>query len=100
VQNLEASFPNIKYSRDAAKNARLNFEVVRDKYANGIVNITDLLEAQTASLNAQLQAVSAMYNFLIDLTEFQRSLAFFKDAKSEEEIQTFLQTIQESMNQE
>lgn len=100
VRNLEASFPNIKYSNVAAENARKNFEVVREKYASGIVNITRLLEAQTSTITAELRAVSAIYSFLIDLSELQRALAFIPQTKTYEEVDEFVKTIQGYMNEE
>ena len=99
VRNLESSFPNIRFSSEAAKNARLNFEVVREKYANGIVSITDLLEAQTASFKADLEVVSAKYTFWADLVELQRAVSFFPEAKSSEEIQSFIETIKSEMEE-
>ncbi len=100
VANLEASFPNIRFSAEAAENAALNFDVVREKYANGIVGITDLLEAQTTTLTAELQAVSATYKFLDYMAELQRALAFFTETKTEEEIQAFVEAIKNEMNKE
>ena len=72
LRRLQASLPNIDYSRVAAENANKNFEVVREKYANGIVNITDLISAQSASFTADQNAMVAMYNFLQDSAAFQR----------------------------
>ena len=97
VRNLNSSFPNMQFSVEAAKNAKENFGLVREKYANGIVNITDLLEAQTAAFTAELQAVSARYKFLLDLVELQRAAAFFPEAKSEEEVQAFIDVIKSEM---
>jgi outer membrane protein TolC len=98
VRNLEASFPNIKYTYEAFENARKNFEVVREKYANGIVNITDLLEAQNANFRAEQESVSAMYSFLLDLVGLQRAISFFPETKSQKEIDEFKQTMQQYLN--
>jgi outer membrane protein len=82
---LEASFPSIRFSRAAARSAGLNFELVQDKYAQGLVNVTDLLSAQTESFSAEQTAAAAVSAFLIDLVNFQRSISWFEDDHTGEE---------------
>jgi outer membrane protein TolC len=93
LRRIQASLPNIGYSRAAADNAQRNFEVVRDKYANGIVTITDLLSAQTSSFQAEQNAAVSLYAFLQDSAEFQRAVSFFPETKSASEIEAFLEQI-------
>jgi outer membrane protein TolC len=100
LRNLQSSVPSIKYTSVAAENAGKNFDVVRDKYANGIVTITDLLEAQNASFNADLDATSAVYLFMLDLTELQRATSFFRHDHTDEEADAFLSRIRELMESE
>jgi outer membrane protein TolC len=100
VRNLEASFPNMKYAKTAAENARKNFEVVREKYANGIVNITDLLEAQNTSFRSEQESILAVYTFLLDLVNLQRAISFFPEAKSKAEIDDFAVMILQQLNNE
>ena len=82
---LEASFPSIRFSREAARSAALNFELVQDKYAQGLVNVTDLLSAQTESFSAEQTAAASVSAFLIDLVNFQRSISWFEDDHTAEE---------------
>jgi outer membrane protein TolC len=89
LRQLQASHPNLGYSRVAADNARKNFDVVRDQYANGIVNITDLISAQTAAFTAEQDALVSLYTFLLDSADFQRAVSFFPIAKSPAEIEQF-----------
>ncbi len=100
LRQLQSSAPNIRYTRVAAENAGKNFNVVRDKYAHGIVTVTDLLEAQTASFGADLDATSAVYTFMLDLLELQRAVSFFTDNSTEEEIEAFIQRIRDKMGAE
>ena len=93
MRHVERSFPTIKLYNSAAKNARQNLDLVQDKYAQGIVNVTDLLEAQNQSLSANLNAAAAQYNFLVDLIVFQRAIAWFEDEKSEPEKDDFLEKV-------
>jgi outer membrane protein TolC/ABC-type uncharacterized transport system substrate-binding protein len=99
IRNLESSFPNIGLSKNAAENAKLNLDVVREKYANGIASITDLLEAQNASFISDQNSISAIYRFLGDLAQYQRSISFFEDTKTQEEKDEFLLKFYKDDNQ-
>jgi outer membrane protein TolC len=94
---MESSFPNIRITRTAEENARKNLEIVREKYSQGIVTITDLLEAQNASFAAEQAATSAVYRFMIDLVAFQRAISFFEDAKTPEEIDSLANEFRQRM---
>jgi len=72
-----ASFVQIKLARDAAYSSRKNLELVTDSYARGAVAITQLLDAQNALLNSELAAANAVYDFMIDLMEVERSVNRF-----------------------
>lgn len=74
---LHASYPTIRLSRKAAEAAYKSYNIVKDNYINGTVSVTDLLDAQTASLVAQQAAANAVYAFLIDLMNLQRSIGQF-----------------------
>ncbi len=94
---MESSFPNIRITRTAEENARKNLEIVREKYSQGILNITDLLEAQNASFSAEQAATSAVYRYMIDLVAFQRAISFFEDAKTPDEIDALAKEIRDRM---
>jgi outer membrane protein TolC len=93
---LGSSFPSIRFSQIAAENARRNFELVQDKYAQGLVNVTDLLEAQTVSFTADQNAIAAVYRFYIDLIVFQRSIGWFEFDRTQEEQDALLRRIQDA----
>jgi len=67
LKRMKGSFPGIKLNRGAADSARKNLDIVREKYAEGTVNITDLLDAQNTRFTTEQDAVAAVYTFLIDL---------------------------------
>jgi outer membrane protein TolC len=94
---LEASFPSIRFSRDAARSAGLNFELVQDKYAQGLVNVTDLLSAQTESFSAEQTAAASVSAFLIDLVNFQRSISWFEDDHTGEEQDALVRRIENAI---
>jgi outer membrane protein TolC len=93
LRQLESSYPAITFNRRQAEAAQRNFELVQDKYAQGLVNVTDLLEAQNESFVAEQGAAAAVYSFLIDLVNFQRAVAWFEDDRTPEEQQQFRQRI-------
>ena len=93
LRQLESSYPAITFNRRQAEAARRNFELVQDKYAQGLVNVTDLLEAQNESFIAAQGAAAAVYAFLLDLVDFQRSVAWFEDDRTPEEREGIRQRI-------
>lgn len=74
---IHASYPAIRLSKEAAQAAHKSYAIVKDNYSNGTLSITDLLDAQTASLTAEQSAANAVYHFLIDLMNLQRSVGQF-----------------------
>jgi len=71
------SYPSIELSNTAAKAADENLAMVSDAYARGVVTVTELIDAQEASLNAGLAAVDAKYSFLSDFVAVLRSMGQF-----------------------
>ncbi len=76
-QRVGGSFPAIDLARDAAVNARAHLEMVQDQYAKGAVNVTALIDAQDASLDAELAEAEARFAFLIDLAQLFRAAGDF-----------------------
>ncbi len=52
-------------------------ELVQDQYAKGAVNLTALIDAQDAALEAQLAEAEARFTFLIDLARLFRAAGDF-----------------------
>ena len=73
LYQVGSSFPAIELSQDAARAAAANLELVTDAYSKGAVSVTDLIDAQDASLAAGLAAAEAEYAFLIDYMEVLRA---------------------------
>ena len=72
-----ASFANINLAIEGSRTARRNYELVLDGYRRGVVSILDLLDAQTESLNANLEAATSVYIYLINLMTVQRAVGQF-----------------------
>jgi outer membrane protein TolC/ABC-type uncharacterized transport system substrate-binding protein len=93
LQKTKGSFPAIRLSRKAAEAAEENFNLVSDSYAKGAVSITSLIDAQNASLSANLSAVEALYSFMIDWIEIQRAVANFDLLLEKDGIENWYQEI-------
>lgn len=96
-RQMEGSFATIRYNRISAENAEKNLVVVQDKYAQGLVNVTDLLVAQNETFAAQQSVVVANYGFLGDLVEFQRSISWFESDKTDDDKERFLRRVEVEM---
>jgi len=82
LRRVEGSFPRITFSEQSAEAATANLVIVQDKYAEGIVNVTDLLSAQSGKFTADRLLVVSIYDFLLDVIELQRALSWFEAEKS------------------
>ncbi|MEJ2196202.1 MAG: TolC family protein [Ignavibacteriaceae bacterium] len=72
-----ASYAGMGQAKISAGSSLKNLEIVRNLYSQGLASITDLIDAQNASLIAELLATSAQFNFLIDLMNVQRAIGEF-----------------------
>ena len=93
-RRMEGSFATIRYNLIAAESAEKNLEVVQDKYAQGLVNVTDLLVAQNETFAALQEVVVANYAFLSDLVNFQRSISWFESEQTDDEKEAFLRRVE------
>jgi len=80
-----ASYAGISLAAAAAIAANKNYELVKDAYGRGAVNILGLLDAQNAATLAEEGASNSAYDFLIDLMAVERAVGkFYFWASSEE----------------
>ncbi|TNF72403.1 MAG: TolC family protein, partial [Acidobacteria bacterium] len=93
VRLVENSFPRIKFALEAARAAGASLVIVQDKYAEGILNVTDLLSAQNEKFSSDQLLEVATYQYLIDLVELQRSISWFEEEKSPGEREELANTI-------
>ena len=75
LDTATASWSTISLRRQAAEAATQTQELVRAAYARGAASILDLLDAQNNALDAELAAVTSVYDFLDDWAEVQRAVA-------------------------
>ena len=89
-----ASYAAISLLRDAAEAANENLALVQQGYARGKENIITLVDAQNQALTSQLDANTAVYDFLVDLLEVQRAMGRFEFSMSDEAIDEFFERLQ------
>jgi len=93
IYNAGASRAALTLTRQSAEAARKNLDLVADAYARGVVSITELLDAQTASVNAEQAAANAVHVLLLDLMEVERATGSSFLFASEEELDAWLEQL-------
>ena len=84
-----ASYAGIEQARLAADAAHKTLNLVQDSYREGVVSILDLIDAQNAALISDEVAANAVYDFIIDLMEVERSIGEFDFMRTDEERAAF-----------
>ena len=70
-----------------------NLELIQDNYSAGNISIIELIDARDDSLSAEQNATNAVYDFLIDLMNLQRTTAEFDFFLDPQEIQRTIEQI-------
>jgi len=94
LKRVGSSFARIGLSREAAEVAAKNLELVQEKYAEGVVNVTDLDSAQNQQFVAEQAATAARYEFLLDLVALQRAVAWFEDELEPGDMERILEAVE------
>lgn len=79
---VATSMALIDVTKEAATAAEKTLHLVTDAYAKGMATMLDLIDSQNAARTADEVSANAVYDFLIDLMQFERSinsLDFFVD---------------------
>ncbi len=93
LEIASASFSRVQLAEEAAQAARKNFDIVQDSYSQGLVNVTSLIDAQNASLQASLSAENAVYQFIIDFLEVERSVGSYYFLTEKEDRDQFFERL-------
>ena len=91
ILNLINQFSNIELSEISEMTAKEALELTQTSYSSGSVTVIQLLDAQTNYLNAQLAKTNAIYNFLINAIQLERSLGYYFLLNTEDENNKFRQ---------
>ena len=99
LENVGASYSRMELAKKAADASRKNYEIVQDAYSAGQANITTLIDAQNNALATELQSNNAVYTFIQDFLNLERSIGYFNFLATPEEKTVFFQKIQQHFNQ-
>ncbi|WP_299112688.1 TolC family protein [uncultured Winogradskyella sp.] len=91
VLELINQISNIQLSEVFEETAKEALDLTQTSYANGAVNIVQLLDAQNNYLQAQLARANATYNYLLSAMQLERSLGLFFLLQDESERAAFIQ---------
>ena len=89
LENVGASFSRMELSRTAADASQKNYEIVQDAYSAGQTNITNLIDAQNNALATDLNSTNAIFTFILDFLNLERSIGFYSFLASPEEKAAF-----------
>lgn len=98
VLEIVNQITNIELSRVFEETAKEALELTQASYANGAVNIVQLLDAQNNFLQAQLASVNANYTYLQSAIQLERFIGSFFLLQTEEERNEFIQRFLEFSN--
>ena len=98
ILQLVNEISNIELSKVFEETSKEALELTQTSYANGAVNIVQLLDAQNNYLEAQLSVSTATYNYLYGLMELERYLGTYFLLQTEDEHAEFLQRFIEFTN--
>ena len=90
IYDLLSQIANIQLSKLAEETAKESLELTQTSYANGAVNIVQLLDAQINYLESQLSSSTANYNYLLRTMQLERYIGFFFLLETQEEQQEFV----------
>lgn len=85
VQFLLASWREMELSENAARAAKENFHTIQDAYAQGMVNVAQLTDAQSVMIRTRQMALGSRYQYILDYikTERLQGKFFFLEDESE-----------------
>ncbi|MDT0559029.1 TolC family protein [Ichthyenterobacterium sp. W332] len=91
VLDLVNQISNIQLSKVFEETAKEALDLTQTSYANGAVNIVQLLDAQNNYVQAQQASANATYNYLQSSMQLERSLGLFFLLQDESEGEAFIQ---------
>ena len=77
IETVGVSVSRMNLAREAAEASRKNFEIIQNAYNEGQANITTLIDAQNNALQTELNAANAVYTFILDFLNLERSIGTF-----------------------
>lgn len=98
METVGASFSRMDLSQTATEAAQKNFQIVQNAYSAGQTNITTLIDAQNNTLLTELNATNAVYTFILDFLNLERSIGYFNFLATTTEKNAFFQEAAQFLN--
>ncbi|APD07282.1 hypothetical protein UJ101_01771 [Flavobacteriaceae bacterium UJ101] len=95
IENVGNSYGDVLLSQKAADASKKYLQITQDLYREGATNITTLLDAQNSSLTANLNAINARYQLVLDALTAERYTGLVYMLASDEEKEEFIQLFNE-----
>ena len=87
--NLFTTSTNIEYTRVAAENMEKSFKLMQLNYQQGLVSVTQLVDAQRAKIQTKLSHSVAVFEFLHSFIGLEYQIGFYSSLASQEEVNDF-----------
>jgi len=100
MNNVITTLFNLEFSANAASAASKSLILVTDAYSKGTVPVVDLLDAQNASISANLAGVQASIGFFRASIEMQRAIGIYEFLMSDEQKATIRDEISAEVSQQ
>ncbi|MBQ4821674.1 TolC family protein [Aquimarina sp. MMG016] len=75
--DLVTAKTNINFSKTSANNSWKNFEITQDFYRQGSISIVQLFDAQNAALQAKLNYINSVYQYVLAFVSLENSIGYF-----------------------
>ncbi|HOM99184.1 MAG TPA: TolC family protein [Acidobacteriota bacterium] len=79
VEQCRSAAERVRLARAAVDQADETLRIVRDRFEVGLTTITEVLRAQTASLQARLNVLGALYQHYVSFSQVQLAAAKLRD---------------------
>lgn len=95
-----AAYAGFNQAMKAAEAAEKGLDMVKDAYAQGVVSIVTLIDAQTQAQIAQEAATDILFDYLLKLMQVQRGVGQYDFFRSQKENEDFKSRLAKSIEKE
>jgi len=96
LENAKTAHESYMLAQESEIAAVKTMDIVADLYARGAVSITDLIDAQNARLNAEMNVASSQFGFMEKIVDVERAYGSFFAFNTKEDDERFISIIKNS----
>lgn len=93
VYGMTYTYPSIELTRSAMISATKNLDIVVRKYSEGTASVTDVIDSQNEKFRREARAVIAVYDFVENLTAYERAISRFYSIEPEDQRKAWLDQV-------